>query len=175
MTLLHFHSQHPVSYKEYVIYSQALQYNMITSEDHILQAELNNLTRILLARAYPLHLIIKKIKNGLTHSRNYLLSKQAPHTETNILPIIAPFSDMDKQLTKNSILKISSEFSADTLHNLFTDMLKTGNFPDNLKLADITPVFKIKNPLRKVNYRPVSALPSISKAFEKLMQKQISG
>ena len=35
---------------------------MIISEDHILQEKLNNLTRILLARAYPLHLIIKNIK-----------------------------------------------------------------------------------------------------------------
>ena len=70
-------------------------------------------------------------------------------------------------------MKISSEVSADTLHNLF-NMLKTGNFPDNLKLADITPLFKKKNPLHKVNYGPVSVLPSISKVFEKLMQKQIS-
>ena len=62
MTLLHFHSHHPLSCKEGIIYSQALLYNMIISEDHILHAELNNLTRILLARAYPLHLIIKKMK-----------------------------------------------------------------------------------------------------------------
>ena len=53
-------------------------------------------------------------------------------------------------------------------------MLKNGDFPDNLKLADITPVFKKKNPLHKVNHRPVSVLPSISKVFEKLMLKQIS-
>ena len=98
MTLLHFRSHHPLSCKESIIYSQALRYNMIISEDHILQAELNNLTRILLARAYPLHLIIKNIKNALTHSRNYLLYQRTPHTETNILPIITPFSDMSKQL-----------------------------------------------------------------------------
>ena len=60
MTLLHFHS-HPFSCKEGKIYSQALQYNII-SEDHILQEELNDLTRILLAHAYPLHLIIKNLK-----------------------------------------------------------------------------------------------------------------
>ena len=46
-------------------------------------------------------------------------------------------------------------------------MLKTENCPDNLKVADITPVFKKKNPVR--------VLPGISKVFEKLMQKQISG
>ena len=73
------------------------------------------------------------------------------------------------------ILKISSDVSADALHSLFNDMLKTGNFPENLKLADVTPVLKKKNRLHKVNYRPVSVLPSISKVFEKLMQKQISG
>ena len=98
MALLHFHSHHPLSCKEGIIYSQALRYNMIISEDHILQAELNNLTRILLARAYPLHLIIKNIKKALTHNRNYLLSQRTPHTETKILPIITPFSDMGKQL-----------------------------------------------------------------------------
>ena len=49
------------------------------------------------------------------------------------------------------------------------------NVFDNLKLADITPVFKMKNSLHKVNYGLVSVLHSISKVFEKLMQKQISG
>ena len=38
-------------------------------------------------------------------------------------------------------MKIGSEFSADALQNLCNDMLKTGNFPNNLKLAYITPVF----------------------------------
>ena len=62
VTLLHFYSHHPLSCKEGIIYSQALRYNTIISEDHILQEELNNLTRILLACSYPLHLIIKNIK-----------------------------------------------------------------------------------------------------------------
>ena len=50
-------------------------------------------------------------------------------------------------------------------------MLKTENFPDNLKLADIFQVFKKENPLQKINYRPASVLPSISNVFEKLVQK----
>ena len=54
MSLLHFHSHHPLSCKEVIIYSQALRYNMINSENDILQEELNNLTRILLAHIYPL-------------------------------------------------------------------------------------------------------------------------
>ena len=54
MTLLRFHSHHPLSCKEGIIYSQALRYNMIISEDQMLPEELNNLTRILLVRADPL-------------------------------------------------------------------------------------------------------------------------
>ena len=54
-------------------------------------------------------------------------------------------------------------------------MSNNRQFPDNLKLADISPVFKKIDPLNKENYRPVSVLTSISKIFEKLIQKQING
>ena len=57
------------------------------------------------------------------------------------------------------ILKISSEVSADALQRLFNNPLKIGHFPENLKLADTSPVFKKKNPLHKGNYRPVIGLP----------------
>ena len=54
-------------------------------------------------------------------------------------------------------------------------MLSTGNFPDNLKLADMTPVHKKNYPLKKENCRLVSVLSAISKIFEKLIQNQIVG
>ena len=90
ITLLHFHSHHPLSCKEGTIYSQALLNNMIISKDHILKEQCNNLTGILLARTYPLHVIIKRIKKALTNSWNYLLSQRTPHIQTDILPIITP-------------------------------------------------------------------------------------
>ena len=37
----------------------------------------------------------------------------------------------------------------------------------------ITPVFKNNNPLLVKNYRPVSVLPTVSKIFERIMQKQL--
>ena len=75
MALLQFHPHHPLTCTEGIVNSQALRYNMIISNDHIPQEELNNLTRILLARTYLLHLIIKNIKKALTHTRNHLLSQ----------------------------------------------------------------------------------------------------
>ena len=96
MILLHFHSHHPLSCKEGIIYSQALRYNMTISEDHTLQEKLSNLTRILLARAYPLHLIIKNIKSlDLQTQSPVILTNTA---DRNILPIVTPFSDISKLL-----------------------------------------------------------------------------
>ena len=43
-----------------------------------------------------------------------------------------------------------------------------------MKLADITPVYKMNDPLDKTNYRPVRVSPGVSKNFERAMQKQIN-
>ena len=58
--------------------------------------------------------------------------------------------DLKKATNGNSIpsktLILSADISADILQNLFNGMLSTGNFPNDMKLADITPVFKKKDP-----------------------------
>ena len=76
----------------------ALQYNIIISKEKILWEELNNLPRIPLAPAYPLHLIIKNIKkSSFTPTATY--SQLILNTETNIFPIIPPFSEIGKSFT----------------------------------------------------------------------------
>ena len=71
------------------------------------------------------------------------------------------------------VLKTSAMVTAETLLQLFKQALTTGEFPSNLKNADVTPVFKKNNLLSKESYRPFIVLPTISKVFEKLMQNQI--
>ena len=48
-------------------------------------------------------------------------------------------------------------------------------FPDALKMADITPVYKKDEKILKSNYRPVSILPCVSKIFERCMYHDIWG
>ena len=85
----------------------------------------------------------------------------------------------NKATTHNNIppkiLRQSAEVTANTLQLLFNNAISNSEFPENLKLADVTPVFKKKDPLDKTNYRPISVLPPVLKIFEGLMQKQING
>ena len=47
-------------------------------------------------------------------------------------------------------------------------------FPDKLKKAQVTPLYKKNDPLLKTNYRPVSVLCIFSKIFEKILEQQLS-
>ena len=69
--------------------------------------------------------------------------------------------------------------SSDIGHSILRDTWKykifgKQYFPKNLKLTDITPVNKKKDPTLVENYRPVRELPCVSKVFERIVQKQIS-
>ena len=46
---------------------------------------------------------------------------------------------------------------------MFNLCIKGGIFPDQLKLADISPIFKAVDSVAKKNYRPVSILNAVSK------------
>ena len=48
------------------------------------------------------------------------------------------------------------------------------SFPQELKLLEVISVYKKLDPLQKKNYRPVSLLPHISKAFERVIHKQMT-
>ena len=66
-----------------------------------------------------------------------------------------------------------SEVSAPFLTNVWNiEIVSQHKFSDNLKLADVTPVFKKDDANLTKNYRPVSVLPIVSKIFERLLQKQ---
>ena len=54
------------------------------------------------------------------------------------------------------------------------EILLNKNFPENLKLADVSPIFKKKDKTFVENYTLVSVLPIVSKRFERIIQEQIS-
>ncbi len=53
-------------------------------------------------------------------------------------------------------------------------MIVLSVFPRELKLADMTPIYKKGERTVDKNYRNISVLPVCSKCFERLMEKQIT-
>ena len=53
-------------------------------------------------------------------------------------------------------------------------ILKDCTFPEKLKLADVSPVYKKENLLLAKNYRAVSVLLTVTKIFERLMRSQLN-
>ena len=71
------------------------------------------------------------------------------------------------------ILKDFESVYIKSLTDCINNCILTYDFPDFLKVADITPCFKKGDPTDKSNYRPISILPAISKIYEKILFKQI--
>ena len=96
----------------------------------------------------------------------------------NILKEIINLSNIKIGTFKNiptRHIKDVSDVCSPVLANIWNgEILLNKNFPENIKLADVTPIFKKKDKTFVENYRPVSVLPTVSKIFERIMQKQIT-
>jgi len=51
--------------------------------------------------------------------------------------------------------------------------MSKGEFPNLLKIAQITPIPKITSPKSPNDYRPISILPTLSKVFEKVVYSRL--
>ena len=56
---------------------------------------------------------------------------------------------------------------------IFNLSLSTGIFPDKLKIAKISPIFKNGEKDRLKNYEPISVLPCFSKLLERIMYDRL--
>ena len=86
--------------------------------------------------------------------------------------------DIRKPTTYNniptSILVDNKDIISPIITEIYNNSRHNSNFPNSLKLADVTPAHKKEERTMKDNYRPVSILPPISKVFERNMFDQIS-
>ena len=64
--------------------------------------------------------------------------------------------------------------SVDIYLPVFTDIvnssIRNGTFPEELKLAEATPLFEKADPFDKVNSRAISLLSHVSKVYENYFQ-----
>ncbi|MFM9988300.1 RNA-directed DNA polymerase [Flavobacterium sp.] len=76
----------------------------------------------------------------------------------------AGHDDIPVKIMKASIHAIAHPISA-----VIKQSLRTGVFPDALKIARVCPIFKSGDMSDFLNYRPISILPSFSKIYEKVV------
>ena len=71
------------------------------------------------------------------------------------------------------LLKDTSDVIAQPLANIFNLSLQTAIFPDEWKIAKVSPVFKEGNKTDCGNYRPISVISVVAKLFEGLVYNQL--
>ena len=57
---------------------------------------------------------------------------------------------------------------------ILNECINNSTFPEILKTADVTPIFKKNDPEEPDNYRPISIIPCISKVIEILIKEQLT-
>ena len=71
------------------------------------------------------------------------------------------------------IIKENKFIFSKVLSEIFNFYIDNNTFPNDLKKADIIPIYKKDDPFDKTNYRPISILPVLSKPFERCLYDQI--
>lgn len=74
-----------------------------------------------------------------------------------------------------SIIKYCVEGIKEILCYVINNSLTYGIFPENLKMAQVKPIYKKGDPGNMTNYRPISLLPGFSKLFERTMCDRLVG
>ena len=65
------------------------------------------------------------------------------------------------------------EYISPPLTNIINKCLNKGIFPNELKIASVTPIFKKGDNMEFTNYRPISVLPVVSKVFDKIIYSRL--
>ena len=73
-----------------------------------------------------------------------------------------------------SIMKKFANCYCEKLTNILNDCLKENRFPNLMKVAEISPVFKKLDNTSKEKYQTISNLSNFAKLFEKIIYSQLN-
>ena len=132
----------------------------------------------------PVKRAIKKFGHHpsiLDIKQNVSITTKFSFTEVDVVEMITEINNLSAKKAGTfmnipvKILKEAVDIVAQPLADIWKFEIILGRkFSSQLKLADITPLHKKLETIKKENYRPVSLLPVVSKLFERLMQKQMT-
>ena len=74
----------------------------------------------------------------------------------------------------SELLKLISDDISKCITLIINQSLMSGIFPDKLKIAKVTPIYKKNDKKQVTNYRPISVLPVVSKVIETVIADQLN-
>ena len=110
------------------------------------------------------------IKNIKSKKFNSTFSFENTYTNV-VMKVIKKSCQINDIPTK--VVKMDKDIFANFITDHFSYCIAYGEFPDELKQADVIPVHKKNEKCYKRNYRPVSILTSKSNIYEKLLYNQL--
>ena len=73
----------------------------------------------------------------------------------------------------SSVVNETSDILFTPLKYILNLSLQQGIFPENLKVAKVSPIYKKDKEFLLTNYRPISVLPCFSKLLERIMYNRL--
>ena len=117
------------------------------------------------------HPSLIKIKQRVNNQAKFFFEPVSVHVVNDIIEGLPSNKATAGEIPIKTLKE--SGFTFEYLTSCVNEAILSGKFPDSLKLSNIVPVHKKKDPTDKCNYRPVSILPLLSKVFEKIMYDQL--
>ena len=117
------------------------------------------------------HPSIKKIKQHFNITNKFSFQPVSVNDLKQVIKDLKNNKSVGMDIPTNILKECNCTFSV--LVDCINKSFETGAFPDCLKEANVTPIFKEDDHLDKENYRPVSIPPLLFKAFKKLIYKHL--
>ena len=107
------------------------------------------------------------------NSAKFVFRKIQPNQIIKLLSKLKNGKASGLNLISNKFLKISKDIIAQSLCDIFNASIESKTFPDDFKIAIVTPIFKEGEKDELGNYRPISVISSVARVFEKLIYYQL--
>ena len=115
---------------------------------------------------------LKKFKSR-SQRNSFFLAPTCPAEVAKIINSFSPNKAAGPDGISAKFLKLGAPALCHILSRLVNGCYEAGIFPDPLKLARVTPIFKDGSPDDPSNYRPISIISVLSKLVEKLTYNRL--
>ena len=121
----------------------------------------------------------KLVINSVLPNPTLLTDRKIDHINIENDEIISLIRNLDPNKATGSdgisgqMLLLCNDSVILPLNIIFRNILLTSTYPDQWKLANVTPIFEKGDKQLIKNYRPISLLPICSKIFEKIISKNL--